>query len=106
MTSIWQGFAGHGVAENYYDVHGVRTRVLECGSGFPLMLLHGAGGHAETYARNIVPLSEHFRVLAIDMVGHGYSDRPDVRYTMGGFADHVGGLLDGIGAPTAFLSGE
>jgi 2-hydroxy-6-oxonona-2,4-dienedioate hydrolase len=106
MTSIWQGFAGHGVAENYYDVNGVRTRVLECGSGFPLVLLHGTGGHAETYARNIVPLSEHFRVLAIDMVGHGYSDRPDVLYTMDVFADHVVGLLDVIGAPTAFLSGE
>ncbi|HEY1973896.1 MAG TPA: alpha/beta fold hydrolase [Pseudonocardia sp.] len=104
--SIWAEFAGAGVAENYYDVGGIRTRVLEAGSGTPLILLHGTGGHAETYVRNIVPLSRHFRVLAMDMVGHGYSDRPDGDYTMDRFADHVVGLIDTIGAESAYLSGE
>lgn len=104
--SIWAEFAGAGVAERYYRVGGIRTRVLEAGAGEPLILLHGTGGHAETYARNIVPLAKHFRVLAIDMVGHGYTDRPDGDYTMDTFADHVVGLIDAIGADRAFLSGE
>jgi 2-hydroxy-6-oxonona-2,4-dienedioate hydrolase len=104
--SIWCEFVGAGVQEKYYDVGGIRTRVLEAGSGFPLVLLHGTGGHAETYARNIGPLSQHFRVLSVDMVGHGFTDRPDGDYTMDTFADHVVGLLDAIGADQAFLSGE
>jgi 2-hydroxy-6-oxonona-2,4-dienedioate hydrolase len=105
-ASIWAGFIGHGVKENYYDVNGIRTRVLEAGSGHPLILLHGTGGHAETYARNIGPLSEHFRVLAVDMIGHGYTDRSSGNYTMDTFADHIRDLLDVIGAEQAFLSGE
>jgi len=92
---------GTGIRENYYDVCGIRTRVLEAGTGHPLILLHGTGGHAETYLRNIGPLSQHFRVLAMDMVGHGYTDRPAGDYTMDTFADHVCGLIDTIGR--AFL---
>jgi 2-hydroxy-6-oxonona-2,4-dienedioate hydrolase len=104
--TAWWHLMGNGVAENYYDVNGIRTRVLEAGTGFPLILLHGTGGHAETYLRNIGPLSEHFRVLAIDMVGHGYTDRIDGDYTMDTFADHVAGLVDTIGADEVCLSGE
>jgi 2-hydroxy-6-oxonona-2,4-dienedioate hydrolase len=104
--SAWCNVMGTGVAENYYDVNGIRTRVLEAGSGFPLILLHGTGGHAETYLRNIGPLSQHFRVLAVDMVGHGYTDKTDGDYTMDTFADHIAGLIDTIGASQVFLSGE
>lgn len=34
-----------------------RTRVIESGEGFPLILLHGTGGHAENYIRNIPVLA-------------------------------------------------
>jgi 2-hydroxy-6-oxonona-2,4-dienedioate hydrolase len=104
--TAWCHLMGTGIAEKYYDVDGIRTRVLEAGTGYPLILLHGTGGHAETYLRNIGPLSEHFRVLAIDMVGHGYTDRIDGDYTMDTFADHVAALIDIVGAGQAFLSGE
>jgi len=88
------------------DAGGVRTRVLEAGSGWPLIMLHGTGGHAETYAKNIGPLSKHFRCLAIDMIGHGYTDRPDLTYTMDVFSDHVIALMDAYGFSTVALSGE
>jgi pimeloyl-ACP methyl ester carboxylesterase len=106
QRSIWSNLVGVGVSERYYDAAGIRTRVLEAGSGTPLVLLHGTGGHAETYARNIGPLSRHFRVLAMDMVGHGYSGHAAGEYTMDLFSDHVVGLLDAVGAEQAFLSGE
>jgi 2-hydroxy-6-oxonona-2,4-dienedioate hydrolase len=106
LDSIWTNFAGSGVKETYVDAAGVRTRVLEAGEGAPLVLLHGTGGHAETYSRNIGPLSKHFHVLALDMVGHGYTDKPRVEYTMDVFADHVMAVLDAFGETSAFLSGE
>ena len=106
MDSIWTNFAGCGVKETYIDAAGTRTRVLEAGSGAPLVLLHGTGGHAETYSRNIGPLSKHFHVLALDMIGHGYTDRPPVQYTMDVFADHVVAVLDAFGERSAFVSGE
>jgi 2-hydroxy-6-oxonona-2,4-dienedioate hydrolase len=40
------------------------------------------------------------------MIGHGYTDRPDLDYTLDDYADHLFGLLDHFGATTAFLSGE
>jgi 2-hydroxy-6-oxonona-2,4-dienedioate hydrolase len=104
--TVWQHFLGNGVSERYVDAGGTRTRILEAGTGYPVVLLHGTGGHAETYTKNIGPLSREFRVLALDMIGHGYTDRPDVVYTMDVFADHVVAVLDALGLEQAFLSGE
>src|SRR5262245_18638197 len=106
MNTIWQNFAGNGVKELYVDAGGHRTRVLEAGAGRPLIMMHGTGGHAETYSRNIGPLSKHFRVLSVDMIGHGYTSRPKVTYTMDVFADHIIALMDACGFKTATLSGE
>jgi pimeloyl-ACP methyl ester carboxylesterase len=107
-TSIWLDLMGSGVQERFYDAGGVRTRVLEAGpaDGPALVLLHGTGGHAETYCRNLGPLSKHFRVLAPDMVGHGFTDRPDIDYTVDDFADHIVDLLDAAGIERAHVSGE
>jgi pimeloyl-ACP methyl ester carboxylesterase len=106
-TSIWLDLMGSGVSENFYVVNGVHTRVLEAGTGPALVLLHGTGGHAETYCRNIGPLSEHFHVLAMDLVGHGFSGRPDdIDYTVADYANHVVGLLDTLAIDRANVSGE
>jgi len=106
VSTIWQHFAGAGVKESFINAGGTRTRILEAGSGTPLLLLHGTGGHCETYTKNLVPLSTKFRAIAVDMIGHGYTDRPAITYTMDAFADHLIALLDAIGAPEAYISGE
>jgi 2-hydroxy-6-oxo-6-(2'-carboxyphenyl)-hexa-2,4-dienoate hydrolase len=96
-----------GAEVRYYDAGGIRTRAIEAGAGEPLVLLHGVGGHAETYQRNVVPLAEGgYHVYAIDFVGHGFSDKPDQDYGVSVFADHVLRFLDAIGAERAHLSGE
>src|SRR6185436_13870284 len=69
MSTIWVDLLGTQV--KYYDAAGLRTRAIEAGSGDALILLHGSGGHAEAYTRNVVPLAEHFRVCSVDMIGHG-----------------------------------
>jgi pimeloyl-ACP methyl ester carboxylesterase len=68
--------------ERYYDAAGIRTRCFEKGEGKPVILLHGGGGHAETWVRNLIPLSQKFRVLAIDYLGHGYTDKPKITYNL------------------------
>lgn len=105
-TSIWLDMMGSGVQERFYDVRGVRTRVVEAGEGPVLVLLHGTGGHAEAYCRNIRAHSRHFHVCAVDMVGHGFTDRPPLDYSLDDFAEHVVGLLDALGAERAHVSGE
>jgi 2-hydroxy-6-oxonona-2,4-dienedioate hydrolase len=90
----------------YTEVAGARTRYLEAGSGEPLILLHGTGGHLEAYCRNLGVLSRHFRVIAYDMLGHGYTDKPDVPYTVDVHTDHLLALMDSMGIDRAHLSGE
>jgi pimeloyl-ACP methyl ester carboxylesterase len=104
--TMWSDLATSGFEVTFPVVGGVRTRVLTAGSGPALLLLHGTGGHLETYQKNVTELSQHFQVIVPDMIGHGYTDRPDVDYTLDDYADHLFALLDHFGVSTAYLSGE
>ena len=55
--SIWGELADVDHTLRHVDVAGVRTRVLQAGSGPDLVLLHGTGGHLEAYARDIAGLA-------------------------------------------------
>src|SRR3984885_9130086 len=105
-VSIWSELSTTQHQLRFVDVEGVRTRVLEAGSGPALVLLHGTGGHLEAYSRNIAALAGDFRVIAYDMVGHGWSDLPDRPYTVDVLSAHLTGLMDALAIPRAHLSGE
>lgn len=82
-------------------------RVIEHGEGPPLLLLHGIGGHAEVWARNIKRLGEHFHVYAVDMLHHGYSSKDPWRDDLVGvLADALIDLMDALGHPTFAVEGE
>ncbi|QDT03072.1 Haloalkane dehalogenase [Rubripirellula lacrimiformis] len=49
----------------------------DVGEGEPLLLLHGIPTWSYLFHEIIGPLSEHYRVIAPDMIGYGYSDRRD-----------------------------
>jgi len=104
--TIWTELADLAFKLYYLNASGIRTRVLEAGEGEPLILLHGTGGHIEAYARNIKGLSGHFRVICIDMVGHGYTDKPDKPYTIDVYSDHLLGVIEALGLESVHLSGE
>jgi len=104
--AIWPQLMTIGFTQRFVDVGGVSTRIIEAGDGEPLILLHGTGGHAEAYLRNLASLSRRYRVIAYDMVGHGFSDKPDYPYTLDVYAVQLEGLLDALGFERAHLSGE
>lgn len=92
------------------DVGGITTNYLEAGSGAPLLLVHGSGPGVTAYANwrlTIGELARHFRVLAPDMAGFGYSDKPTADgYSMKGWVDHLVGFLDALGIERASLVGN
>jgi pimeloyl-ACP methyl ester carboxylesterase len=93
------------------DANGIRTNYLEAGSGDEhVVLIHGSGPGVTSYAnwRNVLPaLGEDFHVVAPDMVGFGYSDRPtDVRYGLDTWADQTVGVMDALGIEKAHLVGN
>ncbi len=102
--TFWTQMLGGGIS--FYDAGGMRTRCLEAGAGEPVILLHGMGGHAEAYIRNVLPLAGHFHVYAIDMAGCGFTDEPTAGAGVPGLLDHLIKFMDAIGAPRAHLVGE
>lgn len=86
-ATMWEEFLGGEI--RYYQAGSIRTRCLEAGSGEPLIMLHGNGGHGEIFIRNIMPLARHFRVYALDMLGHGFTDKPDIDYFIPDYVKHV-----------------
>ena len=105
-ATAWLGLMDTSFRVRFADAGGVRTRVLEAGEGDPLVLLHGTGGHAEAYLRNVADLSADFRVLVVDMLGHGYTAKPDHPYTPPEYTTHLVATLDALGVEQAHLSGE
>ncbi len=92
----------------YYDAGGWRTRVIESGTGVPVIMMHGLSGHAEGFIRNVRPIAAAgFRALSVDAIGHGFSAKPtDVTYNSLLFVEHLKRLMDAIGADKAHLVGQ
>ncbi|MGW1027878.1 alpha/beta fold hydrolase [Streptomyces sp. NPDC002577] len=107
-SSIWADLRYTAVTQGWLDAGGVHTRYLS--SGDPdkplLVLLHGVAGHAEAYVRNLAAHGEHFHTVAIDMLGHGWTDKPDHPLEIRHYTDHLACVLDALGADRAHISGE
>jgi pimeloyl-ACP methyl ester carboxylesterase len=89
-------------------VNGVLTRVLEAGSaGTTVVLVHGAGGRAERWARSLEALAAAgYRAYAFDLPGHGFAAKgAGVACSVPAYRDLLGGFLDCIGASRAALVG-
>jgi 2-hydroxy-6-oxonona-2,4-dienedioate hydrolase len=105
--SIWMYLKELEFRQGFIDVavHGSRVRTRYAEAGRPdkphAILLHGTGGHWETFAPNLAALSEHFHCVAIDMVGNGFSDKPDYDYEIAVYVEHVLGVMDHFGMARA-----
>jgi 2-hydroxy-6-oxonona-2,4-dienedioate hydrolase len=106
--SFWTDLCGGEFEQGYLQAGDVRTRYLHAGNASlpPLLLLHGVGGHAETYTRNLIEHAEHFNTYSIDMVGHGYSSKPDYDYEVDVYVEHLRAVIDTLGFDKICLSGE
>ena len=63
----------------FIDVDGIRTRCLMGGKpgAYPLLMLHGYGGTADVWTRNIDALGEDFHAVAVDMISSGFTSPVD-----------------------------
>jgi pimeloyl-ACP methyl ester carboxylesterase len=106
MNTLWLDLLG---AEVRYRGREFKTRTIETGTQNPkkLILIHGVGGHAEAYARNMHRLGEHFHAIAIDLLWHGLSAKPEFTPEMVPmFSKQVLDVLDDLGVQKGFIEGE
>ena len=87
---IGQSIVANGISTNYHDI----------GSGFPVLLIHGSGPGVSAWANwrlTIPALAAQRRVIAPDMVGFGFSERPvGIRYGLDTWVAQAIGLLDAL----------
>lgn len=77
-----------GSLELYYEDYGV---------GAPLVLLHGFGGCTQNWSPFVAELSERYRLIVVDLRGHGYSTNPENRFTHREAAGDLFRLLERLG---------
>ncbi|MFI1465560.1 alpha/beta fold hydrolase [Nocardia carnea] len=85
---------------------GVRINVRVLGTGQPVLLIHGWSLSGEAWDRQIRVLAESgYRVLAMDLRGHGGSDAPLDGYEIDSLARDAADVLAALGTPAATVVG-
>jgi len=89
----------------YLTANGLRLYYHSIGEGPALLLLHGLGSSSDDWELQLPEFATRYRVVAMDLRGHGRSDKPRGPYTMGDFATDAAALLHGLGIPQAHVLG-
>ena len=76
------------------------------GEGKPLLLIHGYGAGIWVWEKQIEALASFYRVYALDLIGHGFSDRPKIPYTPETYIYCLRDFIDGVGIEKATLIGN
>lgn len=104
-----------GTETRFVQSRGYLTRLIEVGNDKPpLILLHGGGGHAETFSRNLNTLATVCRPIAMDFIWHGMSSSPpfsagraeDEVHWLRQFTLQVLDLMEALGLKSASFEGE
>jgi pimeloyl-ACP methyl ester carboxylesterase len=86
---------------------GVNLRYLDTGDGDPaLVFIHGWCCNQSMWGDQIEAFAPKHRIIAVDLRGHGESDKPDQDYDIAGFADDMAWLIREIGLGRPVLIGH
>ena len=87
-------------------VYDQRIAYLDAGAGSPVILIHGFGGSMWQWEYQQHTLSQHFRVLTLDLPGSGLSDKPEIDYRPDQMLDFFVGFMDAVKISQATLVGN
>jgi pimeloyl-ACP methyl ester carboxylesterase len=114
LFSVWglscrAGGSGVAPASGFFEADGVRIHYLVAGSGEPVVLIHGLGSSAEVtwqWPGTLAALAARHRVVALDLPGHGRSDKPERKEAYGlQMIEDVVRLLDHLDIRKAHVVG-
>ncbi len=98
--------APQGATTKVATVYGQKIHYVEAGSGPVVILIHGLGADHTSWAPTIAPLAEKFRVIALDQIGFGRSDKPVINYRVGTLVDFLNGFYKELKIDRASLVGN
>lgn len=88
------------------EVDGIHLRYVDAGEGPTLVLLHTLRTQLDMFQKVVPALAARFRVVALDLPGHGWSDIPDAPYDADYFVTLVSKALDRLQVSNAVIIGE
>ncbi len=86
-------------------VNGITLAYSDRGTGLPIVFLHAFPLNRTMWAPQEQALSSQFRIITIDLRGHGESDAPLWRYTLEQSADDVNAILNHLAIQQALFVG-
>jgi len=89
----------------YANINGLTFAYSDQGTGLPIVFLHAFPLNRTMWAQQEESLSARFRIITVDLRGHGESDAPLWHYTLDQSADDVRALLDHLGIRQALFVG-
>ena len=81
----------------YVSVNGSKMHFVDTGgTGAPMLLIHGQPTWSYLW-RNVIPsLEQNHRVIAVDLIGFGQSDKPNINYTIEEHAVYLQGFIEAL----------
>jgi pimeloyl-ACP methyl ester carboxylesterase len=92
--------------KKYIHYKGKKIFYADEGNGTPVVLIHGYLESAEVWSNFAHRLAKKFRVISIDLPGHGHSDIYEKIHSMELMATSINSLLNAIGIQQVFLTGH
>jgi len=94
-------------AARFARIGDARIRYLDAGAGTAVIFIHGLGASMYAWRKNLAPvIAAGYRVIALDLLGFGSSDKPARGYTNAAYAQLVLALMDSLHLPDAVLVGH
>jgi len=87
------------------SANGIDIRYQQEGTGFPLILIHGLSDSSVLWVPLMSKLARHYRTIALDLRGHGESEKPDMPYSIQLFSEDLLCFLQRLKLPNAHLLG-
>lgn len=94
------------LVEQEYPLGAVTLHAAACGEGPLAVLLHGITANAYVFLPLMKRLASTFRLVSIDMRGHGRSSKPDTGYAASDYADDIEALIRHLAGGPALLIGH
>lgn len=92
--------------KRYFHFKGKKVFYSDEGTGDPVIMIHGYLETGDVWSGFVKRLTGKYRVLCIDLPGHGESDMYDRVHTMEFMAGVVEGMMNSTGIERAFITGH
>jgi 3-oxoadipate enol-lactonase len=85
--------------------NGIDINYQQEGTGFPLVLIHGLSDSSVLWVPLMRKLSRHYRTIALDVRGHGESEKLDMPYSIQLLSEDLLCFLQNLKVPSAHVLG-